>query len=644
MISAFLFIALFALLLSFGYFVSVRILKLSDALSISGMTIILGTSVFIVFLNAFTYLMPFSSACILTVAIITLVTAWIFISSKTHTDMIKPPRWLTVTILIFALVTGFAFMRILPSDVLHWTQAPTISTIVEGNFPVMQATNPWNQSNYHYGPELLVAAERVLAGVRSEVGYALQPLLGIAAILCFVASLLFILTKSWKSALWGSVLAIAGTGFAWFNGIDLIRDVYQHFILNEAVHGPFKALWPMQKNHITNAILVIFMHRSSALGFPIFFGMIFSLYKLFNETSRAMQIRWILLCILLSLALLLTMETGFVVILVSLFLFILVQPILKNDWKRIAKLSAFVMIPSLLIGLVQGGVLMQIGPGESLGLLYFKFTGNVQPNLSEPIAIWSMDVIMSFGLPLFLFPFAIWHLKKRRAPSFVWFIVLMGIVCLFTPAFVQFYPRRGEMLRLFWIATSLFSMLAGIYISQTALQSSKKYLQLLGYTAITCMLISSSIGVGMNLLFPTKHFESAPVFAHLPEMTKHETAFYNWIKENTTQDDYFYTLSANDGDDHYMQGLFIERSGRFSIGHIMGDTLSTGDPALNAIKNSCDASAFRELSIRYIAISQPEHAEWFKKTCNASDWILRYDSGGEDLRVYESRFSIPTYR
>lgn len=630
-----LFAAVLCILVGFGYVVSRAFLCERSTAAVYGMSAVLGPATFMVTVNALAYVLPL--VCAAAASLLLMVagtTVGIFVWKRA--EPIVPPRSVLWAMWALIAVAGFTFMRIPPSDVLHWSQAPTIATMVEGNFPVMQPTNPAHAAKYHYGPELFVASLQLLTGSSIEMGYAIQPLLGIAGLLFAVLALVYVLTNSWRAASLASILALCGGGLAWIH-VGFVQDLYTYFVQGNASVAPFRALWEMYKTPAANPLLVIFMHRSSAMGFPLFYVLLYALYHVIHVHS-SMKWRWMIVSAVLALGLSLTMEIGFVVVCIALLLYLIMRMNRHGkagDWMPILSAGVLVLFPVLLIALVQGGMLTRVGPGESLGTFHLAFTGFIHPTFGVPISLWSWTVIGSFGCALFLLPFTLFLFYKKHLPSWLCMIALCGLVQFIVPIILQFSPRPGEIIRLWWGATSLFALLAGVFISVVFLESNRFIIKMSSYCLVACMLVSSGIFLLMNLVFPTRHIELAPVFAHLPQMTIEEQEFYKWIQTNTSLTDYFYTTATNDGDDSFEQGLFIQRSGRFSVGHTLGDTLQEDDPSLMRIAQHCDPQAFNALNIRYLAITTHKRAEWFKNTCAVDDWNSVYGKNAEDLRIYE---------
>ncbi len=642
------------LLLAWGLLVAVHILRIRDVAGIIGMTAILGPAVFMILANALGYLLPIRSAFRVTVVLLLLTMVGILSSVLTRQhrsipEIRYPPRGLMWLFVALALIAGITFMRILPSDALSWTQFPLASTIAEGNFPVMQPTNPWHRAHYHYGPELLVAAFHSLTSAPLEAGYALQPFLGIVGLLAFTAALAYGISSSWRVAAWAAVLAVAGTGFAWLNVTDLFRDLTNHFLFSQEVHGPFRAIWSMYKSPVTNALLVIFMHRSSAMGFPLLYGLLYGLDQSFRTKDALLRAWWILVNIVLSLALALTMETGVVVAAIALPAYLALLYRLKQisritpySWRQAALMGAAVILPSLAGASVQGGMLTRLGSGTPLGSFSLNSTGSIYPMSGGPIALWSWEFLGYFGLPLLLLPLALWYLWRGRAPPLFALLAIVGFLYFTIPLVVQIHPFPWNMTRLFWGATSFFSLLVGIYLSANLLESQRQLLRLAGLLSIASMLASSVVFLGMSLFFPTHHFETAPLFARLPVMSNADQQMVAWVRTHTSlHDDLFFTTATGNGDDRFEQGLFMARTGRFSVGHMIGDTLPPDHPAAMAVEHRCDPEGFHTLQIRYLAVTNAVRAQWFREQCRTEEWELQYDGASPAApdypRIYELR-------
>ncbi len=659
-----------AILLMYGWVVAVYVLRMRHALGIAGMTVSFGTASYLVFANALAYIMDvrmaFWAGLVVLFCITALVLVWAYRTRSLvipRSAFILPPRWLVLSLFLLISLSGLMGARFLGSDPEAWIHFPLASTIADGNFPVVEVVNPWDRLGYHYGQAFLAAAFTALTGLPLVVGYGFQPLIGIAGVLLFAGALVWALTRSWRAAFVGAVLALFGGGIMWVKIVWLLRDLLRFFMENGTMVAPFKYLTLSFGSSIVIPIINAIGWRTFATGSPLFFGLLYALHEAFIEPERKRYVLWGAVCIVLASALALTMEGSFLLFYPALFLYIVLLYFLQRRWtgKQLHKswmdaalLSVGIFAIALFIARFQGGTLSARGGNVNASAFSLWFNGQTEYHTAGyRVAFWQWPFLRDFGLPLFLVPLLVVYFWKRRATStFPLFLLILALGHLAAPFVVHYNALPGEMKRLFTHAISLFAMLAGIVLEQTLLSSTVLIRRIAGYVAIGMMVFAGALYASVRLLFPTFRFESAPLFAHMPSITDQQRALYVWVRTHSTIRDYFYLYTT---DDTRADSLFTTKSekqvqqidrirfmtytGRFTIGMIQWyNAMSDARWALiRRFERTCRANVADVLQIRYLVVETADRARWFRSRCAPTAWDSVYDPvpGSGFPRIYE---------
>lgn len=636
-------------LMVYGYGVATRFLHLHRLLEIVGVTTIFGTASYLVVANALSYLAPVSVSFPLALLLLFSLGAGLILATPrrallVHSEM--PPCSVLVVVLGLTALGGFANARILGSDPWGWTHFPLAATIAEGNFPVVEPIEPWLRIGYHYGPAFLAAAFSSVTGLSLNTGYALQPLLSIAAILLFAGSIAWRITRSWRSVLVGSASALLGSGLGWLKGEALLRDLYQHFALGQHLAGPFRGLVPIFDHAYGSPLIYATSHRPIALGHAFLYALLFCLLQGHQPMPRSQTMRWGVVSVVLALALALTLEQAFVVLIGAAVLYCGILYVIERSdmvgdqaWRRGASFTICVLFTSLLIAIVQGGILSS--PARDVGYSSFRigFDGLLHLKSMESVWLWEWPVLRDYGFPFLSLLVSLAYFWRRRLCLPTLLLCTIALLHFVLPLFVDFLPRITEMNRLFYTAISLSSFLLGVLLSETLLHHPSRYLRLLGLGLTAALLLSGAVYLPLRTVFPTFRVERSPLFARMPEVSPERKALYDWVRHHTSINDYFYIRTINDELDPQLDRiLFMTHAARYTIGPLMWRFSFTDEQLslLESIEQQCDHSHFRELSIRYLIVENRDRAAWFEQHCDTSEWILRYSTGSIAYpRVYE---------
>lgn len=636
-----------------GFLVS-RLLRTESVFAELGLTFIFGTAVFLLLSNAFGYILPIRTAFATALALVGLFDLAAVTVLLTSGTLIRPPsdaadRFAAQFLFLLTLVVGLAGARYVGSDPWSWQHFPLASTIVAGNFPVHSPIDPTTQLRYHYAPALLAAGFRLLTGLPLSVGFALQPLIGGAGILFFSAALVRRYRPA-RSAVIAAVLALAGSGLVWLKLPEL------HAIILAATGlGPLRpalsGLADLVGSPITTSPLIFLGHRSTATGFPLLFGLLYVLSIVLDDADGRKKIGYGVLVFMFALALTLTMEIAFVtvsiaaVIVATLFL---LQSSMRPTGLRMTFLGLFAFLPALLIALVQGGVLSGVPVGGHGSFVFHPSFSLTYDTFGDSASIFSGRFLRDFGLPLFLFPFALTMAWRSRRAQPIWlFVAVLALVHFVLPFLFDYQLIRGEMHRAFYEATSLMAMLAGIWISDFLLVPRLFGRRVLGSSLLLCMLFSGTLYLILRLAIPTMRFEPAPLFAGMPQISVEKSALYGWVRTHTTLSDYFYvrnlTVDFETLPDETAQMrdrvLFTTYTGRYTVGPIIFWSYAPSWLAdVRQAELTCDAGVMKKLGVHYLLIETPDRASWFALHCHVSDWVSVYKAPGDTLpKIFELR-------
>ncbi len=627
--------------LGFGFLVPVVLFRLREPFSLAAITTLFGSAFFLVSANALSYVMPVGSACFTVISIMALTDIALLLRWFRHHEgsmtLDRSERIGLGILTAFGIVAAFMCARFVGSDPWSWQHFPLASTIVSGNFPVMSPIDPLSPLRYHYAPAFLAAAFRLLTGLPLSVGFALQPAFGAFGILFAVAAFCRSQKTTVMTAVCSALLALAGGGLTWLKAPQII-DIL--------TGRNFAGLWELVSSPITTSPLIFLGHRSTALGFPLLFGLVLCIAFALQDDVMRRRLT-LVVGFFLALALTLSMEMAFGTLCLAAAVtavLLLVSPVTRVLGARLTLFGLLVLVPALLLSLLQGGVLS----GLSSGGHTFSFHPSLRITIDtfgSTVVPWSMRFLRDFGIPLLLLPFALFVSFRRFRTQPLWMLLcVLGLIHFLLPFLIEYQLIQGEMRRAFYVSTSVFSLLVGFAVSDLLFVSAKRSVRTAGYVLIGAMLVSSLLYTALRIVIPTGRLEAAPLFAGMPSVSESQETVYAWVRNNTTQRDFFYvrnlTIDFRNASEPVAQMrdriLFTTYTGRFTVGPIIFWDYDTAwlEDVLVAEK-TCTADSMRALHVTYLFVPDQERAEWFTATCRPSDWSLRYDTGATYPRIYE---------
>lgn len=643
-------IVLVAVIAACGYLFATSVLRTKSPHAVLGLTFTFGPAVWLLLSNGLAYAVSLRAAfasALLLIAIFDLVSLRSFGLFRLE----KSDRAATWFLFGLTLVIGFVHARFIGSDPWSWQHFPLASTIVAGNFPVMTPIDPLHHLHYHYAPAFTAAGFQLLTGLPLTVGFAFQPLVGAAGILFFVAALVRELTGSVRTAVIAAVLAIAGAGLQWINGPELwalVHMVLSGFRDTHALSG----LGTLVASPITVSPLMFLGHRSTAMGLPLLFGLFWALRAWTENNSRFA----VFAGFIFTLALTLTMELAFVTVsctLVAAAAFFFTAPKSRPLALRIVTFGLASLVPALIIGLFHGGVLTGLLAGGTHSFVLNISSRLIYNSYGSTVAFYSLQFLRDFGLPLLLLPLATVFAWRRRHTQPFWLVVLgLGLVHFLLPFIFEYQLIRGEMRRSFYVSTSVFSLLAGAYVVDRFLSSSRRALRIAGIGLVAAMLFSSTLYIVLRAFMPQMRWQPEPLFAGLPAISAEQRETYEWVKGNTSLSDFFYVrnltvpfeaLYSEEEAQLKDRILFMTYTGRYTIGPIIfwDYTQEWVDDTVRA-EQTCDAETMRRLHVRYLLVEDAPRVGWFQSKCRASEWNIVY--GQNTMSGYPSIYELGVSR
>ncbi len=631
-------------------------------MGIAGMTAAFGTAFFMVLSNALGYVLPIHLAFWMALLLL-LILSCILFRFFPPIKLEPTPRWVWVVLGIVGLLTAFGTARFLTTDGWTWGQLPVAATVMAGNFPIHEPINPWSILGYHYGPQFLAAGFSSLTGLSLAVSFNIQPFIGALGGLFFAAALVLLIRKSWTAAVFGAVLAFLGTGFTWIHLGTLVTDLARHFLLDQAISSPFRALSDSFANTFGPSLAIVFGSRTYTLGFPFLFGILYTYAAALTEENKKLRWRWMVVAIVLALALALTAETALVLLAPAAGAFLLFLWITRRErpiisWLRVFTVSFFILAPAFLLSAIQGGVLTaMLHATEQINTASFVLNDGRLPQAyphGERVAFWEWKFLLTTGLPFILFPIVcVYFWRKRKQMPLAVFLVFFAIFHFLVAFLVQYAPRQNEMIRLVHVGLSISSLLIGVILAETLLRGNL-WKKIAAWIVIVAMTLSSILYIVTRAVIPTMRLEAAPLFAPMLPATDEQHVMYKWVRENTTLADKFYQRSqlydpfapdappptgSEEDQQQRERILFMSHTGRFSVGFLHW---GSWDPVIldlvHQVEERCDVSAFHEVGLRYLVIENESRMQWFRAHCKGADWKIAYDGGTQKKpwpRIYE---------
>lgn len=636
-----------AVILAFGYLFSFVVLRERRLFAVVPFAVIIGANAYNFFVNLSAYFIPITVAPQIVFAIFAVVDILLFWFARRKGIGLRPepgglmPRQtkivFAVAIALTLLAGGFA-LRSLGFDDLSVGHLSLVSTILEGNFPVMDPAAPDRPIEYHYGADLLTAALAKAAAVPPWLGYDIQVLLfaGTAFLMAFV--LAFDMSGRWRGALIASLLMLLGAGLTWLRFTDGIAPLWQKFVLGAEVDAPWKFLAAMTGPRINTSILVRMFNHNAMVGFPVMLFAIALFFRMAGLARRRLAVHAVVAGVALG-YLALNLETNFVILsgaiatAIAAVLFLSRWfPLPITDRRSFAAASLAVLAIGAALAFFQGGILSTLlsGGGRSSFVIARNFLTldfTVSPwSDPYPVRLFSWTMVEEFGLVLLLFVPAL-IAYRRNAQAL--FLALIASTAFLAPFLVLYETRPHEMKRLFGIATPFMFFVGGLYLDDLLSRAvGRAWRARLLWLAVLLGVSWSLYYLAVYIATPWGYIGKLdrPLIERPPQPSVIDSRAHAWIRANTTLQDRFFPFS-ND---------FIRDTGRFTPGYF-GPGWSTYPEVLAAYDrflSSCDAAALAELKITHLYVSPAFPLGSGTERCIASlgGGRLFHEKEGDDFR------------
>lgn len=635
----------FAATLAFGCVVAAVFLPSSERrwYVVVPTSLIIGLNGYVMILNLVAYLIPVQRAFWVVLTGMSLAAAaGLMAMRRRKTSLIAPddlkPRerpFLVFTTFVVMLLAGFVSYLTLGDD-LYLVNMPLASTISEGNFPVLDPSDPSFRVAYHYGPDLLIAALHRTARMPLWLGYDIQTFLFIGAAFLMAFALARSVVLRFRSAFLAALLMLYGSGLVWMKGFHGIAVFWQKLSGGSAGPAPWKFFADMAFPNFDSSIAATTSH-TVIMGMPIILLVLY-LYNQAIDAERGAWLRPTLLAGVLYGYTAFVVETHFIVMFAA-FIGMLFLEGARYLWSgrpaarrhqllRLAGVTGIVIVVALPLAFLQGGILTTVSdPGATHRFELVKHFWS-QGITDKQVLPFRWAFFQDFGLPLILFFPALYFFRNDRR---VQLIALIAFGAFLVPLLIRYTPSPREMERFFGFATQLFAFLAGLFLSEVAaaltLNRQRKMISLALllpiFAIVGTALAAQAFGIAYPLVRPGgRHYMLAAV---PPEAPAIDQKAYVWIREHTTLQDWFFPYSQD----------FIREVGRFTPGpYFPGVTRPSVITDYQEAVRSCRGESFAKLGVTYLYVSPRFPITDFKIRClpNLHATSLYQDGVGPEMR------------
>ena len=628
--------------LLFGFVISAYFLKERRIFVFAAFVPVLGINGYVFFVNLVSYLIPVRLTFWLVLLAMFAASLAMYArlrnrgeSSPATSDLSsRQLRALFAAAVIVSLLSGIVALRTLMPDDLFPGHLPLVSTISQGNFPVMDPSEPDYPMAYHYGPDLLAAALQNVAGIPGWLGYDIQTILFSGTTLLAAFVLAFHLTASFRTSFIAALLLLYGGGLTWLNLFQGIAPLWRKFVLGGEVFAPWKFLASSAIPNFDSSVVTSLNH-TIIIGVPVMLLAIY-FYFLALDTRGQRRMSLAVFAGLLFGYLALVLETNFVILLIAFL------AALAYGLQRFLNRSSFsprvgILAPTAMaigIGIVlaftQGGFLSTLGTsgeGQSFVLAGNFWTSDIT---DKGVLPFRMKFFREFGLPLLLFiPAVIFYRRDKR----ILFLTLVAAGAFAAPLVIHYLPSPQNMERLFGLATPLFSFIAGLAIGEwsSRLGSSMKiaYVKIIVIAVIGMMVATAVLFQMVHMVTPVGYIGklNRPFFDIPPAPTPIDQKAYGWIARNTTIRDRFFPYSQD----------FMRDTGRFTPGDGPFEWGKHVASIYHEALDSCSPSAFEKLGIAYLYGSPDFPIKNFESNCLTKLGavpVYRDEQDGDWRRIY----------
>lgn len=668
-------IIFWGILFLFGFQLSKWLFKKSRIEILIALSGLIGTGIYIFLINVTGYFVPIKTTFYLILLFFAIIGLVLFLKNRSERlSWGIDKKWRKILLIITLLLITITFIVDnrcpLGGDQILLTCMPSAATIAEGDFPPQAIWVPSYPLGYHYGASLFAAAIHKTTGVPLYVGYDVQVAIsvGILFLLGFILIKKFI--KDDRKALISSMLMLYAGGLVFFRGLKGIPILYEKYILGRELFAPFKFVFEMVEALFSEPTIERMIHvPTNAISFVLMIGIIYVYFYSVKQNNKKI----IILNALFLATLALFAEVFFAVFCFLLLVYPLVFGLFKKDWSKAKSFfinSLLIIIIAMPIAAIQGGILTHyLGhyldrDGYDVGLLemlgspeteLFKkgfelFKINKTPWLlvsrlskDHRLPIYDFKFLLQWGLLLSLTMISIVYFWKRKSRTLLF--LALSFFAFFSIPFLITLPEAisGNMERFFYPANLFGGLIAGVFLADLYFSkriSKRGYIRR-GIILVFVLLIAQ--GIIFQLIFlttgypPGKWSNAGNFFA---TRSSFDAPAYNWIKENTTIDDYFLALEPDDfGRAPNLR--FILSTGRMApiyTYHVHDEPIDIPQShAFRELIKNCDSELMKFLNYSYLYIDKNWPRGFEEKCLKNNNLELKFEAeeGERFIRIFK---------
>ncbi|MFH1423785.1 MAG: hypothetical protein ABIG29_02420 [Candidatus Nealsonbacteria bacterium] len=659
-----------SILFVFGWQLARFILNEKRIEALIPLAAILGFSIYLFFLNVFSYFID------ITVNFYLLCVIFIFLSwllsrvnrKKGKTEWGIGKKWRIIlfgTAALIIVCVGIAGMRYISSDETG-SPLPMAATIAEGNFPVKEVSAPNFLSQYHYGYVLLSAAVSKITNLPVWFCYDFQNAIFMGLVFLLGFLLIRDFCKDNFRAYLASLIMVLGGNLNFLYGTEGLSSLYQKYILHLPVEAPFKFLNDMIFGGVMRGVLVLPLFQLAwvMLGFALTITVSYLYFKAINDEKNWFKISCLAGIIFSFLAL--SAEIFFGVFCAVFLIYPLIFAFLKKDWRKgrfYLKISLLILFLGITIASFQGGVLTQSVKQTFFGSVLpmerslsitpeYLLSGVIFIEENVFIPIFSSNVFLGWGwLIIFIIPATFYVLKKYFQQGL--FLILLVFVSFFLPLVVTAgASSQGDFMRLHFLTSIFWNLIFGLFLGWLLLSrpffsgKGAGWQKLLIIILILGVIFQGLLYLVVSPVFPQLE-RGHPLLEEPAKPSRIELEVFDWVREHTTIKDCFLTFGEESILWH--NSRFIIYTGRFAPGFFYG--IGAQFPKLHRgiekripetiwyekVLKECPADGLEALNYRYLYVNEywPQGLE--EKCLANNDLTLKLEAsdGNQFARIYE---------
>lgn len=537
----------------------------------------------------------------------------------------------------------------------------TAATMVEGNFPPVQIWNPSSPFNYHYAPDLFVAAMTKLTGLPLYMAYSSERAVlgGAVVLLAFLLTLTF-----FPGQFFVATIATISTLYAGSVEIfNLLRGL--PFLIGQGGDFSFvsDAIGGMGGTYASPVITTFIIQHWGAFALALMLAIIYLFLHLTEDASRLRYGAISLIAIILAL-LALVSEPYFAVLCAALAFFPLFYFLRNNgreSAKRITIASLLVIGAAMTLAFIQGGYVRS----TIVEQFNFEFAKSLNETPlfkreGKPFKLTNPETfVRSYG-KLFIFQTVL--LLALSVPALVYLLrrrFQAGILIALTMVFIvgpplmlaSDYDYLTELLwRFFYPLNMLGGFVIGIFLAFLFIEAKASRVKKYAMVVVAGILLAQGVFThALYVVFGAP--PGTPIDVDAPLFTPQNAVAakaYSWVKEHTSSRDLFFILRAKDDIEcgvHYAPNcLFIHNTGRLAPTYrrhpegVLETTAPEKAALFDLASRNCDSDILESLGYTYLFIDGrwPLGLEGQCLEKNHSNLVFQADGGGENsIRIYK---------